>query len=132
MTAQTQNISTKDRKLAQTFLERLQTNNDMALPPLAVELFVDVLKNMADGKRVAVVPVSSEVSTQEAANYLNVSRPYVVKLLEKGLMPFKKVGVRRRIAYTDLIAYKDKLVEDRRTQLAFLVNQAQELNMGYE
>jgi len=63
---------------------------------------------------------------------LNVSRPHIVKLLEQGAIPFKKVGSHRRISLENLLLYEAKLKEDRAKALQFLADQAQELNFGYE
>ncbi|NJM25300.1 MAG: helix-turn-helix domain-containing protein [Bacteroidia bacterium] len=87
---------------------------------------------MAEGKSISVVPSDSEVSTQQAADILNVSRPHIVKLLEQGAIPFKKVGSHRRILFEDLIAYNEKFQEVRNEKLKSLAKQAQMLNLGYE
>ena len=101
------------------------------LPETAVRLLVDLLSEMSHGNSVAVVSLNSEFTTQQAAEYLNVSRPYVVNLLEKGEIPFRKVGSHRRIRIEDLIAYKK--VSEGRSQKALdeLAVQAQNLGMGY-
>ena len=72
------------------------------------------------------------ISTQQAAGILNVSRPYVVKLLEEGMIPFKKVGRHRRILLKDVLIYANQQKETRKENLQFLTQQAQELNLGYE
>jgi excisionase family DNA binding protein len=86
---------------------------------------------MAQGKSITLIPSDAEVSTQQAADMLNVSRPHLVKLLEGGEIPFKKVGAHRRIALRHLMDYEKKLKENRREKLDFLTEQAQELNLGY-
>ena len=73
-----------------------------------------------------------ELSTQEAADILNVSRPYLVNLLESGKIPFRKVGLRRRILAADVMTYKKHIDQERYQTLAELAAQAQELKMGYE
>lgn len=87
---------------------------------------------MAEGKSVTLFPSDAEISTQEAADLLNVSRPYVVSLLKKGDIPFTKVGTHRRILLSDIIAYDKQLQKNRNSKLNFLAKQAQELNLGYE
>ena len=76
--------------------------------------------------------VPAELTTQEAADLLNVSRPHLVKLLEAGALPFHKTGKHRRVRFADLMQYKS--VQDRNSELAMeaLARQAQELGMGYE
>lgn len=86
---------------------------------------------MAAGKSMALILSDATVGTQEAADYLEVSRPYVVRLLEKGEIPFSKVGTHRRIKVSDLVAYQKKIKATRSKKLNFLAKQAQELNLGY-
>nr|WP_199197431.1 helix-turn-helix domain-containing protein [Chroococcidiopsis sp. CCALA 051] len=104
----------------------------VTIPTSALRLFVDILTQMAKGNAVSIVPIKKELTTSEAADILNVSRPYLVDLLESGKIPFRKVGTRRRILYQDLMTYKHQIDERRRQALAELAAQAQELNMGYE
>ena len=67
---------------------------------------MDVLKEMAAGHAVSVVPLEAEITTQQAAELLNVSRPYVVSLVEKGTLPARMVGNQRRLPLHDVLAYK--------------------------
>ena len=103
----------------------------LRIPKKAFHLLVVILNNMADGKSITLIPSNAEISTQQAADMLNVSRPHIVKLLEDGMVPFKKVGTHRRIELKHLIEYEKKLKENRKQKLDFLIGQAQELNLGY-
>ena len=94
-------------------------------------LLFEILDNMAMGKSITLIPSEAEVSTQQAADMLNVSRPHLVKLLEKGEIPFKKVGSHRRIQLKDLINYDKKIKQTRSDELDFIAEQAQDLNLGY-
>ncbi len=102
------------------------------LPTSALRLLVDILAELADGNAVKVVPIHAELTTQEAADMLKVSRPHLVKLLELGALPFHKAGKHRRVRFADLMAYK--AVQKQRSVAAMeeLAAQALALQMGYE
>lgn len=109
-----------------------ETGSFFIIPKNALLLLAEILRNMAAGKSISINPSEAEVTTQQAADMLNVSRPHLVKLLESGQIPFKKVGKHRRILLHDIIVYKENLLQERAKQLDFLANQAQELKLGYE
>ncbi|MEW8347335.1 MAG: helix-turn-helix domain-containing protein [Candidatus Thiodiazotropha taylori] len=105
--------------------------NDLILPRQALALLRDLLVEMAQGNAVTIVPTHAELTTQEAANLLNVSRPHLVKLLEGGDIPFSKAGTHRRIRYQDLMTYREQRMQESKNSLDELTAQAQELDMGY-
>jgi excisionase family DNA binding protein len=106
--------------------------HQVELPTSALRLLVDILSELAEGNAVKVVPIHAELTTQEAADMLNVSRPHLVKLLESGVLAFHKTGKHRRIRFADLMVFKAE--QDRASTQAMeaLAKQAQELQLGYE
>jgi excisionase family DNA binding protein len=114
---------------------RLQADNEpeevMTIPVSAFRLLADILTQMARGNAVTLIPVNAELTTQQAADILNVSRPFFIKLIEDGQIPYRKVGTHRRIRFEDLMVYKRDIDNKRRAVLADLVSEAQELDMGY-
>ena len=90
------------------------------------------LSEIACGKGVSLLPLDQEVTTQQAADILNVSRPYLVGLLERGNIPFRKVGNQRRVPLQEVLAYKARTDVDRRAALSELARLGQEMGVGYE
>lgn len=115
----------------QTFELKLSPQETITIPATILPQIMEILKYFAEGNQVKIVPIKEELTTTEAAEILNVSRPYLVNLLETGMIPFRKVGVHRRILLQDLMAYKEDIDIKRSSVLAELTAQAQELNMGY-
>lgn len=111
--------------------EKGHHGRQITIPVSALRLLMNILAQMAKGNAVTLIPIHKELTTQEAADMLNVSRPYLVELLEKGKIPFRKVGTRRRIYVNDLLHYKEKIDKARLKALEELAAQAQDLDMGY-
>ena len=101
------------------------------LPPSALPLLARLLAEMSQGHAVALLPVETELSTQQAADLMNVSRPFLVGLLEQKQLPCRKVGKHRRVLLRDVLDYKRREDTRRQAVLEELTAQAQELNMGY-
>lgn len=101
------------------------------LPPVIVEFLFKTLVHIADGNAVTIVPIHAELTTQEAANLLNVSRPYLIQLLEKGKIKFHKTGRHRRILFADILKYKEESKVKSRKAREELTREAQDLDLGY-
>lgn len=101
------------------------------LPTAAVRLLTDMLMHLGNGRGVEIMPSDAELTTQAAADVLNVSRPYLIRLLEAGKIPFHMAGTHRRIWLTDLSAYRISRDDRSRRTLEDLAQDAQELGLGY-
>lgn len=101
----------------------------VTVPESAFQLFLRLLSELARGHGVTVMPHHAELTTQQAADLLNVSRPYLVKLLESGEIPFRLTGTHRRVRFDDLMDYKRRVDEARREALDALSALSQELNL---
>jgi excisionase family DNA binding protein len=104
----------------------------IVVPNVAISLLLEILTQMAQGNAVTLMPYHAELTTQQTADLLNVSRPFLVKLLESGALPHRMVGKHRRVLLQDVMKYKENIDRARNETLNELVAQAQELNMGYE
>jgi excisionase family DNA binding protein len=102
------------------------------LPARAVALLVYILDAMAAGRGLMLIPENAELTTVQAAQLLNVSRPFLIGLLEAGAIPYRKVGKHRRIRVEDAMAYKERTDLEREMVLDKLVADAQEHDMGYQ
>ena len=99
------------------------------VPVAALRMLVDILANMAAGNAMSLVPIHAELTTQQTADFLNVSRPYVVALLERGELPHHKVGTHRRVRFSDLVVYREAQLRKGKASLAELAKLDQELGM---
>jgi len=98
------------------------------LSPALGQLVLDVLAHVARREMVTLVPYGAILSTKEAADILNVSRPFLVRLLEGGEIPFHRVGSHRRIRADDILAYKRQRDGERRDALEDLQRLGQEFD----
>ena len=99
------------------------------LPDSVFRLLRRVVRMLARGQAVSIVSLSKELTTREAADLCNVSRPYLIRLLEEGKIPYTKTGTHRRIKFEDLMAYKNRRDAERAEALAGLARLSQELDL---
>ena len=122
------------RKIPRTIVVKTEgeaKSLSVTVPKEAFELFLEVLGQMANGNAVTIVPVHAELTTQQAADVLNVSRPFLVKLIEEGKLQCRLVGTHRRIKMADLMAYKEADADERKAVLDELAAEAQKHGLGY-
>lgn len=98
----------------------------MTLPDPLYRVLVEAARQLGDGNGVSILPYSHELTTQQAADLLNVSRPHLVSLLEGGVISFHKVGTHRRVYLKDLLEYKHRRDANRGSALQAMVDEAQE------
>lgn len=123
--------STLPHEVRMQFLDEDAPRMAFSLPVPAVRLLNEILKEMARGNAVTLLPNNAMLTTQEAADILNVSRPFLIGLLEAGKIPFRRLGSHRRILFADLMAFKQKTDSAREEAMRQLTQEAQELDMGY-
>ena len=109
-----------------------ELSGPITIPHDALRLLRDALSEIAKGNAVTLTKVHTELTTQQAADLLNVSRPFLVALLDDGKIPNRKVGTHRRVRLDDLKRYRDQIENARLKVLEELARQGQELDLGYE
>jgi excisionase family DNA binding protein len=102
-------------------IEIEETEEKIRIPKSALKLLARILKEISLGNPISIVPIATELTTQAAAEFIGCSRPYIVKLLEEGKIPFTKVGKHRRIKYEDVALYKKKMKLKQRAKIQKLM-----------
>ena len=125
------NYLKSNKKPALQLISKGKENTSVELPPKVLQLLIDILAQMGAGNAISLIPIHAELTTQEAADLLNVSRPYLVLLLKEGKIPYRKVGTKRRILAKDVIKFKADISKKRYKVLEKLSQMGQEMNMGY-
>lgn len=122
-------LSTKLQTQRISIVDEDDKTHTIELPTSAMTMLMEILGELAAGNAVQIVPVHAELTTQEAANILNVSRPHMVKLLEEGKLPFHKIGRHRRVLFADLMEYKKRRENESLNAMQALADQAQDTGM---
>ncbi|MFW7382384.1 MAG: helix-turn-helix domain-containing protein [Oligoflexus sp.] len=107
------------------------SGSKVKLPAGAIQFLVEILKEMSLGHTIVIQPENKMITTQEAADILNVSRPFVVRLLEGGKMPYMKIGTHRKIRLSDVVAYKEKSMQESHKAMAELEELTKDLGLDY-
>lgn len=142
-TAVAYQISEKEKKTALKSIEALESlhldlsskknvevtidETDIVLPKMALPILQEILTRIANGQSFNFEGVAEEMTTQEAADFLNVSRPYFIKLLEQKKIPYHRIGNRRKVLTSDIVTYKKRLKVSREKSLAKMTALSQEL-----
>jgi excisionase family DNA binding protein len=105
--------------------------DEVEIPASAFAALRAVVRDMAQGLTITLIPHDKELTTKEAADILNVSRPFLVKLLDRGEIPYHRVGTHRRLNVEDVLAYRELRAARRREQLRTLTELSQQVEGGY-
>ena len=106
-------------------------SHSLKLPVCAVKLMIEVLTHLGQGHSVNIIPIHSELTTQDAADILSISRPTFIKLLDSGVLAHTRTGNRRKVAFVDVLKYKQDIEAKRLNSLDELSAVDQELNLEY-
>jgi excisionase family DNA binding protein len=111
--------------------DAIQSEATVTLPPKALRLIAQLLGQMARRQPIMLMPLEMELTTLQAAGFLNVSRPFLIKELEAKKLPYRLVGTHRRIYLEDLIKYKESMRRQSERAMQELADLDQELKLGY-
>lgn len=112
-------------------IDKRGKSHEVTLPSSALNMMIEVLTQLGQGNSVSITPVHAELTTQEGADLLNVSRPTFIKLLDAGVIKFSRTGNRRKVAFADVVKYKNQLDEKSLAALDELSALDQEMDFGY-
>jgi excisionase family DNA binding protein len=108
---------------------RSPDGKELPLPEPLYRVLVEAAATLVAGYQVIVAPIHHQLTTQEAADFLNVSRTYLVRLLDRGDIPSSKVGRHRRVRFGELMSYKKRRMSERREALTNLIRESEELGL---
>lgn len=118
------NVSYKDKIIIMT-----ANGQQIEMPFVVSQALVEVIKTLSKGDSLTLIPMNKELTTQQASDILNVSRPYFIKLLENGEIPYRKTGTHRKIMMQDLMDYREKRNKNRKEKISELSQFSQELGL---
>jgi excisionase family DNA binding protein len=101
----------------------------LKLPAPAVRLLLRILEEMARGNAITLIPLHAELTTQEAADILNISRPTLIQLLDEKKIKFRRIGTHRRIPFEAVMEYKRKTRAERQVAIDEFVSYNEELGI---
>lgn len=104
---------------------------EVAIPASAFHALQAIVRDMAQGLTITVIPHDKEITTKQAADMLNVSRQFLVRLLDRGDIPYHPVGTHRRLRVSDVLAYRERRAEFRQSKLDELTQASQDVEGGY-
>ncbi len=107
------------------------TEIEIEIDETIFDLFRQLLITFANNRAVSLIPYDHELITHQVARFLDVSRPFLVKLLDEGQIPHRKVGTHRRVRLEDLLSYREKTAASAEKAKEELAKISQELDMGY-
>lgn len=113
----------------QAAIEIEETNDKIKIPLSALKLLGDILKAMSQGKLISLVSISTELTTQAAAEFIGCSRPHLVKLLEDGKIAYTKVGKHRRIKFDDIVKYRNQMKNQQKQHIIDIMNADEETGL---
>lgn len=119
----------KQLKSDEPEIEVEETKEHIKIPIKALRLLAGILEAMSEGQPISIVPMATEVTTQKAAEILGCSRPYLVKLLEEGEIPFIKIGRHRRVKMEDVLDYKEMKKKEQKKHLIEMMQNDEELGL---
>lgn len=120
-----------DTDAARFVLQDRETQTSIEIDETVYDLIRQLLITFANNRAVSLIPYDHELTTHQAARFLNVSRPFLVKLLDEGRIPHRKVGTHRRVRLEDLLSYRDETASSAEKAKDELARISQELDMGY-
>lgn len=114
----------------QAKLRLIDDNQEITVPIKAIHMLADILNQMALGNAISIIPIHAELTTQQVADFLNISRPYLIsQILDTGKLPFHMAGNRRKIYFKDLMEYKALQKAESKKTLARLAQLSQEMGL---